>query len=298
MRILLFICIITVAGSCTAPKNTTMNATDIFLNGDSVPKLVSDGFAFTEGPAADRAGNVFFTDQPNNTIWKYAVDGTLSIFMEPAGRANGMWFDERGNLLACADENNELWQISPDKKITVLLKSSNGIYHNGPNDVWSHPDAGIFFTDPLYERPYWQPGRKRVEGQHLYRLEKDGAVTVVDSALVKPNGIVGTADGKILYVADIRDGKTYRYEIEKGGALKNRKLFVQQGSDGMTLDSRGNLYLTGDGVTVYNKSGEKIAHIDVPAKWTANVCFGGKDRDILFITASEGFYQLKMGVKG
>ena len=188
-----------------------MNESEIFLNGDSVPKLVSAGFAFTEGPTADRAGNVFFTDQPNNRIWKYAIDGTLSIFMVPAGRANGMWVDHEGDLLACADENNELWRISPDKKVTVLLTTSNGMYHNGPNDVWSHPDAGIFFTDPLYERPWWPQGRPRIPGQHLYRLDRNGAATVVDSNLVKPNGIVGTPDGKILYVADIRDGKTYRY---------------------------------------------------------------------------------------
>lgn len=297
MRNLFLICLV-IAGSCTAPKSTIMNSNDIFLNGDSIPKLVSGGFAFTEGPAADREGNVFFTDQPNNRIWKYAVDGTLSIFMEPAGRSNGMFFDAQGNLLACADEHNELWQISPDKKVTVLLKSKDGVFYNGPNDVWSHPDAGIFFTDPLYERSYWQPGRKRVPGQHLYRLEKTGVAVVVDSALVKPNGIVGTPDGKLLYVADIRDGKTYRYDIATGGSLRNRNVFVQQGSDGMTIDNRGNIYLTGDGVTVYNTSGNKIAHISVPAKWTANVCFGGKDRNILFITASEGFYQLKMKVRG
>ena len=293
-----WICFFVIALGCSATKGTIMEQQDLFINKDSIPKLISDGFAFTEGPASDKEGNVFFTDQPNNRIWKYATDGTLSIFMEPAGRANGMFFDAQGNLLACADENNELWRISPDKKITVLLAAQNGVYYNGPNDVWSHPVAGIFFTDPLYERPYWQKGRTRINGQHLYYLSREGTAIIADNALVKPNGIVGSPDGKLLFVADIGDNKTYRYSIGSNGRLENRTLFAPQGSDGMTIDNQGNIYLTGNGVTVYNAAGKKIAHIPVPAKWTANVCFGGKEQDILFITASEGFYQLAMNVKG
>ena len=121
---------------------------------------------------------------------------------------------------------------------------------------------------------------------------------MADSNLQQPNGIIGTADGKLLYVADIRAGKTYRYIINKDGSLMNRELFVDQGSDGMAIDEKGNIYLTGKGVTVYNAAGKKIQQIDVPAKWTANVCFGGKRKDILFITASESVYTLQMQVKG
>jgi len=114
----------------------------------------------------------------------------------------------------------------------------------------------------------------------------------------KPNGIVGTPDGKTLYVSDIGDGRTYAYAIGAGGRLLGRRLFCMQGSDGMTLDERGDVYLTGDGVTVYDPEGKKIAHIPVPEGWTANLCFGGKDRRTLFITASEGVYVLRMRVKG
>jgi len=101
-----------------------------------------------------------------------------------------------------------------------------------------------------------------------------------------------------LYVADIRASKTYLYDIQPDGTLTNRQLFVSQGSDGMTLDSEGNLYLTGKGVTVYDSKGNKIENIAVPAGWTANLCFAGKDRKTLFITASEGVYTLQMRVKG
>ena len=121
---------------------------------------------------------------------------------------------------------------------------------------------------------------------------------LVDGDLQQPNGIVGTPDGKHLYVSDIRASKTYVYDIAADGTLTNRQLFVAQGSDGMTLDNQGNLYLSGRGVTVYSPAGVKLGNIPVPSRWTGNVCFGGKDRNILFITASESIYTLPMRVKG
>ena len=115
---------------------------------------------------------------------------------------------------------------------------------------------------------------------------------------MQPNGIVGTPDGKKLYVADIGDKKTYVYSIAKDGTLTDRQLFCEMGSDGMTIDCEGNVYLTGRGVTVFNKAGEKIQEIGVEEGWTANVCFGGKDRKTLFITASTGFYGIRTGSRG
>src|SRR5205814_6827125 len=116
--------------------------------------------------------------------------------------------------------------------------------------------------------------------------------------LKQPNGIIGTPDGKTLYVADIGAKKTYRYTIKDDGSLADKQLFCEQGSDGMTLDNQGNVYLTGKGVTVYDKQGKKIHQIDINEPWTANVSFGGKDRDTLFITASKAVYTLKMTDKG
>jgi gluconolactonase len=116
--------------------------------------------------------------------------------------------------------------------------------------------------------------------------------------LKQPNGIIGTPDGKTLYVADIKAGKTYKYLIQADGSLTGKTLFASMGSDGMTIDKKGNIYLTGKGVTVFNSKGEKIDHIPVDAGWTANVCFGGKEMKTLFITASESFYGLKMKVAG
>lgn len=267
--------------------------------GSATPRLVAKQFKFTEGPAVDKAGNVYFTDQPNNKIWKYDTQGKLSVFMDPAGRANGMYFDRQGNLIVCADEKNQLWSISPDKKVTVLVEQPPGHRLNGPNDVWVAPNGGIYFTDPYYQRDYWSHTAPEQPGQYVYYLAPgQHQPTVVETTLKKPNGLIGTHDGKTLYIADIGDNKTYRYQLGPGGALTNRQLFVSQGSDGMTLDERGNVYLTGKGVTVYSPTGQLLTHIDVPGEWTGNICFGGKDRKTLFITASEAVYVLPMRVRG
>ncbi len=286
-------------------KASAVAAEGIIAPGAKVEKLAG-GFKFTEGPAVDAQGNVFFTDQPNDRILKWSVagkplgpQGGLSTFLSPCGRSNGLYFDGKGNLLACADEKNQLWSIDPAGKVTVLVKDFKGKLLNGPNDLWVHPGGGVYFTDPFYKRPYWKRGPKAQDVQGVYYLAPDRkTLSRVADGLVQPNGIIGTADGKKLYVADIGDKKTYVYTIGKDGTLSDRKLFCRMGSDGMTIDDKGNVYLTGRGVTVFDIAGKKIEHIEVPERWTANVCFGGKDRKTLFITAGKGLYSLAMRVRG
>jgi gluconolactonase len=266
--------------------------------GAKVEKLAG-GFEFTEGASVDADGNVYFTDQPKDRILKWSTDGKLSTFMEPCGRSNGLCFDADGKLWACADEKNELWKIDvKTKEKTVVVKDYGGKLLNGPNDVWVRPDGGAYFTDPFYKRAYWKRGPEEQDKRAVYYVSPDGKVTRVDDDYGQPNGLVGTPDGKTLYVADIGRGKTFAYDIQPDGSLKNRRLFCSMGSDGMTLDSDGNVYLTGRGVIVFDKAGKKLTTIDVPELWTANVCFGGKDMQTLFITASKGLYALKMKVKG
>ena len=261
---------------------------------------LAGGFEFTEGPTCDAEGNLFFTDQPNDRILKWSVEGKLSTFLQPAGRANGMYFDPGGNLIACADEKTALWSIAPDGKVTVLVGEYGGKLLNGPNDVWVRPDGALYFTDPFYDRSWWTHHTMPQDGQHVYFLSSDRRRLVrVAGDLEKPNGIIGTPDGKTLYVADIDAGKTYRYDIAPDGSLTGKTLVAEHGSDGMTLDSEGNLYLTGDGVLVLDREGRQVEHIPVPdERWTSNVSFGGKDRQTLFITASTGLYGVRMRVKG
>ncbi len=288
-------------GACAGVRESGVTAP-----GARVEKL-SGEFAFTEGATCDPEGNVYFTDQPNDRIMKWSVGGKLSVFMKPSNRSNGMMFDTKGNLYSCADEKNELWLITPAKQVTVLVKEYKGKLLNAPNDVWLRPGGGLYFTDPWYKRDWWKRGPQEQEVEGVYFLapprEGDrpgtaGRLTRVIDDLKTPNGITGTPDGKTLYVSDLGAQRTYAYDIHPDGSLANKRLFCEMGSDGMTIDREGNVYLTGKGVTVFNKAGKRIEHIDVPEEWSANVCFGGKDRKTLFITASKGLYAVKMRVKG
>ncbi|MBB6237246.1 gluconolactonase [Pedobacter sp. AK013] len=262
-------------------------------------KLISSQFKFTEGASVDKQGNVFFTDQPNDKIWKYGIDGKLSLYMDKSGRANGTYFDKKGNLIVCADEHNEIWSIDKNKKIKVLFSDYEGKKVNGPNDIWLDAKGGIYFTDPYYQRDYWTRKSPEIQGQKVYYLPKGKkeAVIVADDVM-KPNGIVGTPDGKFLYVADMGANKTYRYRIGTDAKLTDRQLILNQHSDGMTLDSKGNIYVTGKGVNIYKPTGEQIGHIEVPEQWCGNICFGGKDKNLLFITASKSLYVISTSAKG
>lgn len=262
------------------------------------PLLISDKFAFTEGPAADQTGNVYFTDQPNDKIyfWDWKTN-KIELFLDKTGRANGTYFDKDDNLITCSDENGEIWKISKDKKVTVLSKGFEGKRLNGPNDLWLDSFGGIYFTDPLYERDYWTNFKQEIQEKNLYYRSHSGDISKLET-FVQPNGIVGSEKLKKLYVSDIDAGKTYVYDILGEGRLSAKKLFCELGSDGMTLDNHGNLYLTGEGVTVFNPEGKKILNIPIPEKWTSNVTFGGENNDILFITASKSVYTLKTKVKG
>ena len=264
-------------------------------------KLVklAGGFKFTEGPAPDPDGNVYFTDQPNDRIHIWSTEGKLSTFMEPCGRSNGLCFDKEGRLWACADEKNELWRIDvKTKEKTVLVKDHGGKLLNGPNDIWVRPDGGAYFTDPFYKRPYWKRGPQEQNVQGVYYFSPAGKLTRVEGDVKQTNGIIGTPDGKTLYVADIGANKSYAYDIQEDGTLKNRRQFCAMGSDGMTVDDAGNVYLTlGKAVTVFDKSGKQIAKIEVP-EGTTNVCFGGKEMKTLFVTAGTGLYAIEMKVKG
>jgi len=279
----------------TGPSNSTAQVT---APGAVLQKLSGD-FAFAEGPACDAAGNVFFTDQPNDRIMKWSVDGKLSTFLQPCGHSNGLCFDAHGALLACADENRQLWSIDPAGKATVLVRDYQGKLLNGPNDVWVRPDGGLYLTDPYCKRDYWKNPAQEQDKKCVYYLPPDhAALRRVAEDFKFPNGIIGTPDGKLLYVSDLGTGHTWRYTIAPDGSLDNKQLFCTMGSDGMTIDNEGNIYLTNKGVTVFDATGKQIQHIAIAEPWTGNICFGGADRQTLFITASKGLYAIRTRVHG
>ena len=279
--------------SCTSQKS--IKSQSIVSNGAAI-QLVSDKFSFTEGPAADRFGNVYFTDQPNDKIyfWNWKTN-KVEEFLDKTGRANGTYFDEKDYLITCSDESGEIWKINENGVAEILTTNFEGKRLNGPNDLWLDNDGGIYFTDPLYVRDYWKNFKQEIFDKNLYYRNSEGKITKLDT-FTQPNGIVGSLKFKKLYVSDIDANKTYVYDIAGAGKLTNKKLFCNLGSDGMTLDNLGNLYITGNGVTVFNSKGEQIHHISVPENWTANVTFGGENFSTLFITASKSVYTLKMNV--
>jgi gluconolactonase len=284
LMILLFF--VTAMGSSVAEAS-------VVADGAKVEKLAG-GFAFTEGPAADARGNIFFTDIPNNRIHEWSLDGKLSTFRENSGGANGLYFDEEGHLLACEGGGRRLVSIDRNGKVSVLADKFLGKQFNSLNDLWIDPKGGVYFTDPRYG------GRDGMEqdGEHVYYLSLDRKRLIcVINDMVRPNGVIGTPDGTTLYVADHGGRKTFAYKIERDGRLSNKKLFAPEGSDGMTIDNEGNVYLTTSVVAVYDRNGQKTEQITVPEN-PANVTFGGRDKRTLFITARTSLYALRMRVRG
>jgi gluconolactonase len=275
------------AGVCNAQKG------GVVASGAEVKKLAGD-FQFTEGPAADAQGNVYFSDIPNNRILKWSMDGKLSTFLENSGGANGLYFDKDGNLLACQGGDRRIVSISPKGEITVLADKYEGKKFNSPNDLWIDPKGGVYFSDPRYGN---REGMEQ-KGEYVYYLTPDRKkVILVVSDMVRPNGLIGTPNGRRLYVADAGAGKTYVYRVNDDGALSSKQLFAPEGSDGMTIDSQGNIYLTTKAVVVYDRKGRKVQEIAVPEQ-PSNVTFAGKDDKTLFITARTSLYAMPTEVKG
>ena len=288
-------------------------------------RTLAEGFSFTEGPAADRHGNVYFTDQPNDRIYRWdAGSRKVTLFLEGTGRANGMTFDRDGNLIAAADMYGELWKIRPDGSHRVLIDNYQGKLLNGPNDVWINPkNGGIYLTDPIFPRPYWETGDPRQQGWeptrseqspqgkggHVYYLSPGGRklVRVTSDALgwesdSWPNGVVGTPDGKKLYVNkwyyDDKGG-TWVFDIKRDGTLTNMRKFTDWGGDGMSMDEDGNVYISNNqGVLAFDPDGNNILRIPTGGQATNNT-FAGRDGRTLFITGPVNkVTAIRMNVKG
>ena len=291
----LFLCL----GIVTEPSM----AQSLIAPGAEVVKL-ADGFGFTEGPTANSKGDVYFIDDPNCKIHVWSVsDKKCSVFVNESAYANGMYFDKNDNLFACEGGTGSIVMYTLDGKRTVVANKFGNRSFNKPNDLWVDPKGGIYFTDPVYGQPRFQNVQG---GEHVYYIlpDRSKVIRAIETGegkgFVKPNGIVGTPDGKLLYVADI-DGKVvYRYDIQPDGTLSGKHPFAPVAVDGMTLDEKGNVYLTDMGksdVGIYSPDGKEVARIK-PPEHPANVCFGGKDFKTLFITARTGFYSIEMNVRG
>jgi gluconolactonase len=271
---------------------------DSLVMAGAIPEKAGSGFGFTEGCSVAVDGRVFFTDQPNDRIYSWDENTGISLFKSGCERSNGTYFDRDGNLVACADLKNRLVKFSPSGLMTEVFSGSyKNACLNGPNDLWIDSKGGIYFTDPYYHRDYWDKDHRMMqEVQGVYYLKPSGEIMRVIDDLVQPNGIVGTREG-FLYVADIGAGKTWKYTINADGSLGNKTHFADAGSDGMTVDEDGNVYLTFGQLKIYNSQGKLIREISIPES-PSNVCFGGRGKNIIFITARTSVYTLKMNTRG
>ena len=263
------------------------------------PEKAGSGYSFTEGCSVAPDGSVYFTDQPNDRIWIWDEKTGIRLFKEGVERSNGTYFDPKGNLLACADLYNQLVKFTPTGKMVTLLREGyKGKHFNGPNDLWQDNKGGIYFTDPYYQRDYWEKGHQKMQdAEGVYYLSPKGKLKRVLGGTGQPNGIVGSKDGKWLYIADIRQSSILKCAILPDGSLGEATRFAPVGSDGMTIDDEGNIYVTWGKVLIFNKEGQKTGEIELPES-PSNICFGGKDRKTLFITARTSVYTVRMNAKG
>lgn len=255
---------------------------------------LAGGYTFTEGPVWDHKESVYFTDVREARIHKWSLSGKSAVYRVNTGGCNGLYFDMADNLIACAGKNRMVVKVSQAGVYEVLADRYDGKRLNSPNDLWIDPKGGIYFTDPRYGN---RDGMEQ-DGEHVYYItpNRRNIIRVIDD-MVRPNGLIGTKDGRTLYVADNGGKKTYSYKINRDGTLTGKKLFAGEGSDGMTIDNEGNIYLTTDVVAVYDPSGRRVETIEVPER-PSNVTFGGLDKRTLFITARTSLYAVKTRVRG
>ena len=266
-------------------------------------ETIQEGFAFTEGPAWDGKGNLYFSDIPNARIHRLDTQAKVSTFTDKSGYSNGLMFNAAGELVACEMDGQVVaWNVDTGAR-RVLADKYNGVRFNAPNDLVIDRQGGIYFTDPHYRAPEPLPQGMR----SVYYIAPDGKITRVVDELPAPNGILLSLDEKTLYVLPSEDAQMRAYAVQLPGKLGPERIFcrVKQakadgngGSDGATLDTLGNLYLTTAlGVQVVSPAGELLDIIEVP-QHPANVTFGGQDMKTLYVTARTGLYAVPMEVTG
>lgn len=281
----------------------TAGSESVVEEGAKVKKL-AEGMKFTEGPVwLPKENCLVFSDIPNSKLMKWSEKDGLSIYRQ-SEQANGNILDLNGNIISCQHAARNLIRIETDGKITVLADKFDGKRFNSPNDVAVRSDGTLWFTDP----PWGLTGEKEIPGHWVYKLDpKTGKVEVLIKDLCMPNGIVFSPNEDRLYVADTGghqshpDPKFHQlpasiqcYEVTAEGKLGKKLFHIDSGSDGMTVDVKGNVYATHAGkIYVYDADGKELEQIPVP-EGPANACFGGEDFKTLFITARTGLYSIRM----
>jgi gluconolactonase len=260
-------------------------------------------FKFTEGPAADREGNVYFSDIPNERIHKLTPKGELSVFVEKSNRANGLMVNAKGEIVACEMAGQIVARSADGKERRVLADKYDGKPFNAPNDLVIDKHGGVYFTDPTFGAPKPLPQGKA----GVYYVAPDGKVTRLLDDLPNPNGVILSTDEKTLYVIPTGQAEMMQYPVQSPGeigkgtvfcTLKQKEGKTNSGGDGLTIDTKGNLYITsGLGLQVFTPEGKMLGIIAFPEQ-PANATFGGPDMRTLYVTARTSVYTVPMEATG
>lgn len=273
-----------------------MTLDDIVAKNDR-PEVLGDGYGFTEGPAADAQGNVYFSDGRNSAIHFWEVGRPIVPFVADSTDAIGMMCNAHGELYVCEGAAYRIVAIDlRTKRRRVLCSAIDGQHFNEPNDLAIDFSGGFYFSDPNYQHR----GQPTVMKQDVYYCSVAGHVRRVSTICFKPNGVLLSADDRTLYVADARGQVIYRYDVIGPGQLTNERRWIDQlgaNPDGLTLDECGNLYVCCGkaGLHVFDRQGRRIGRLDVHA---ANCCFGGRDFRTLCIASVDRFLGLQTNVVG
>lgn len=273
-----------------------MTIEDIIPRGTE-PQELGVGYGFTEGPAADARGNVYFSDGKNDAIHFYQFGRGVSLFVGDSTDANGMMFNHQGELVVCEGAAYRIvaFDVKTRQK-RVLADQFQGTHFNEPNDLAIDFQDGVYFSDPIFHHH----GQPAVMKEDAYYRAPDGEVTRVSTVCQKPNGVRLTPDNKTLFLADTSGQVVYRYAVLGPGKLADETLWIEVGArpDGMTLDEHGNLYVCCGvaGVKVYSPAGELMGGISLP--YASNCVFGGPDFSMLFVTSRDRFLGIPTRVRG
>jgi gluconolactonase len=272
--------------------------------GPTGPVKKMDGkYTFTEGPAVDADGNVYFSDIPNKKIHKIDAAGKVTVFRENSNSANGLMVNAKGEVVACEMEGAVV-ALSPDGKgRRVITDKYDGKRYNAPNDLVLDKAGGVYFTDPEFRAPKPLPQGKTC----VYYADAAGKVTRLIDDLPNPNGVLLSPDEKTLYVLPSGEKRMMAYPVETPGKLGPGKVFCELGQapsrdngggDGGTVDAKGNVYVTSAiGLQVFDPTGKKLGTIAFPEQ-PSNATFGGKDMKTLYVTARTSVYTCPMEVTG
>lgn len=265
------------------------------------PERVATGFEFTEGPVWHPDGYLLFSDIPANRTYRRDPDGTVSVWREPSGNANGLTLDRQGRVLACEHGNRRVSRVEAGGEAVALAERYEGQRLNSPNDLVVARDGAIYFTDPPYGI---RPEEREQPCNGVYRLRPDGALDLLADDFDRPNGLAFSPDGSVLYVDDSGRRHVRAFDVRPDGTLANSRVLAdmdhpQPGSpDGMKVDTEGHLYVTGaTGVWVFEPDGAPLGVIVTPER-PANCAWGDADRRTLYITARTSLYRVRARVPG